>query len=96
MPYKNGVDLKTLTETLGKMEIDSILIEGGGNINSSALKEKLVDKVYAYIAPKIIGGNMSLTPVTGEGVELMKNAIMLKDTQIKSIGEDYLITGYIK
>lgn len=96
IPYKNGVDLKVLIEILGKMKIDSVLIEGGGNINSSALKEKLVDKVYAYIAPKIIGGKTSLTPVTGEGVEFMKNAIILKNMQIKSIGDDYLLTGYVK
>lgn len=96
VPYKNGVDLKVLMKILGKMEIDSVLIEGGGNINASSIESGIVNKVYAYIAPKIIGGKESLSPITGKGIEYMQNAIKLKDTSLEKIGNDFLITGYIR
>ncbi len=95
LPYNEGIDLKALIEILGKMKIDSVLIEGGANINASALKAGIVDKIYAYIAPKIIGGKESLSPIAGSGIEYMKNAIKLKNTKIDTFGEDYLLTGYI-
>lgn len=95
IPDNNGVDMKILMETLGKMQIDSVLIEGGGSINASALKAGIVDKVYAYIAPKIIGGKGSLTPVTGQGIEYMKDAINLTDINVDKIGKDYVVVGYI-
>ncbi len=96
VPYKNGVDLEALMAILGEMKIDSVLIEGGGCINSSALQSKIVNKVYAYIAPKLIGGKDALSPITGKGIESMKDAILLENLGVKKIGEDYLITGYIK
>lgn len=96
IPYNNGIDLRILMETLGKMQMDSVLIEGGGNINASALSAGIVNKVYAYIAPKIVGGKESLSPVTGKGIEYMKDAINLKNLSLEKIDEDVLITGYIK
>lgn len=96
MPYKNGVDLKVLMKVLGKMGIDSVLIEGGGAIHSSAIQHKIVNKIYAYIAPKFVGGKEALTPITGKGISHMKDAIYLKNLEIEKIGQDYLLTGYIK
>lgn len=96
VPYNNGVDLKALMQNLGQMGIDSVLIEGGGSINASALEAGIVNKIYAYIAPKIIGGKASLSPITGKGIEKMSDAVTLKDLNIEKIDEDYLITGYIK
>ena len=96
IPYNNGIDLKVLMEILGKMEIDSVLIEGGGSINASAIQSGIVNKVYAYIAPKIIGGKDAISPITGIGIEDMNNAINLKDIEIERIGKDILISGYIK
>lgn len=95
VPYKDGVDLQTLMQILGKMGIDSVLIEGGGAIHSSAIQNKIVNKVYAYIAPKFIGGKEALTPITGKGISHMKDAIFLKNLEIEKIGQDYLLTGYI-
>lgn len=80
---------------LGEMEIDSVLIEGGGTINASALEAGIVNKVYAYIAPKLIGGKEALSPVTGKGIKDMKDAIKLKDVETQKIGNDILIIGNI-
>ncbi|HSQ88136.1 bifunctional diaminohydroxyphosphoribosylaminopyrimidine deaminase/5-amino-6-(5-phosphoribosylamino)uracil reductase RibD [Romboutsia sp.] len=90
------VDLKDMIDKLGKLNIDSILLEGGSTLNFSALNEKIVDKIQVYIAPKIIGGTDSKTPVGGEGIRHLKDAFKLKDITSKTIGEDILIEGYIK
>lgn len=93
---KNGkVDIKLLLKELGAMGIDSILVEGGGGIHGSFLESGLVNKVYAYIAPKLIGGAASKTPIAGKGLEKMRDAWKLKNMEIKKIGEDLLITGYM-
>lgn len=93
---KDGrVDLKKLMIYLGNLRIDSLLIEGGSSLNFSALKEGIVDKVQIYIAPIIIGGNSSKTPVGGEGVRYLKDAYNLKNITTKTVGKDILIEGYV-
>jgi len=89
------VDLLKLMEELGKREISNLLIEGGGAINESALRLGIVDKVYFFISPKIIGGKNAKTPVEGEGIENLKEAILLKETRCQRIGEDFLVEGYV-
>lgn len=90
------VDLKILLEKLAEREITSVLVEGGGKIHFSMLKSGLVDKIYAFIAPKIIGGANSLTSVEGEGFEKISEAITLKNFKSERIGEDFLLSGYVK
>lgn len=90
------VDLAVLMDELYKMEIDSILLEGGGTLNFSAIKAGLVDKVMFFIAPKIIGGKNALTPVEGDGTEFMKEALAVKDINVTRFGDDILVEGYLK
>ena len=89
------VNLKELLKRLGKLEITSLVVEGGGRINASFLENGLVDKVLFFIAPKIIGGKEAFTPVEGKGIERIKHAIKLKNISIKRFGEDMLVEGYI-
>lgn len=94
---KDGrVDLTSLLKVLGNRGIDSILIEGGGELIYSALEDELVDKVQVYIAPKIIGGAKAPTPVAGKGISLMREAIELKNINRKVYDEDIMIEGYIR
>ena len=90
----HGVNLKELMEILGEQGIDSILLEGGGTVNSSALRNGIVSKVYAYVATKLIGGMDAPTPVSGMGADRMSEAVHLKDVTIRHLGEDILISGY--
>ena len=90
------VDLQDLMIKLGESNIDGILLEGGGNLSFSALGEGIVDKLQVYIAPKIIGGEKSKTPVGGRGVEKLSEAIFLKNMTTSYVGEDILIQGYLK
>lgn len=85
------VDLFELMEKLGEMKIDSVLLEGGGNLNQSALKAGVVNHVQAYIAPKIFGGRGRYTPVTGDSVDVPDKAYMLRNTGVEMLGEDILI-----
>ncbi len=92
----NKVDLKELMSRLANMKIDSILLEGGGTLNYSMLSEGLVDKGVFFIAPKIIGGKNAKTPVEGQGIDIMDNAIRLINTEIKKVGNDIMIYGDVK
>ncbi len=88
----NQVDLKKLMRYLGEEGIDSILLEGGGTLNDSALRAGIVQEVQAFIAPKLFGGMNSKTPVEGIGVRFPSEAVKLKCTDICQIGEDIRIT----
>ena len=94
---KDGhVDINDLMIKLGQKGIDSILLEGGATLNAAFLEAGCVDEVYAFIAPKIIGGEHSKSPVGGQGIELMKDAIVLNDIKIETFDNDILIKGKIK
>lgn len=96
-PQKNSqVDLVYLFDYLGKNGIDSLLVEGGSTLNFSILKEGLADKVVTFIAPKILGGVESKTPVGGEGFEHLKDAVILEDIKIKAFDEDIMIEAYVR
>ena len=90
------VDLKKLMDELYKLEIDSVLLEGGGVLNAAALNSGIVDKVMMFIAPKIIGGCTAITPVEGAGIQQMKDAVKLEDISISRFDEDILVEGYVK
>lgn len=96
-PVKDGrVDISYVVQKLGEIGIDSILIEGGGAIAYSFLEEGLIDKVLFFIAPKLVGGTESKSPLGGKGVQLMKDAIMIDNLKFVPIGEDILVQGYPK
>lgn len=88
----NQVDLKKLMKYLGEEGIDSILLEGGGTLNDSALRAGIVQEVQAFIAPKLFGGMNSKTPVEGIGVRFPSEAVKLKCVDICQVGEDIRIT----
>lgn len=90
------LDLRILMQQLGQRGIDSILLEGGGMLNASALQEHVVQRVYAFVAPKLVAGAGAKSPVEGVGIPRMENAVKLRETEISSFGEDICITGRIK
>lgn len=96
-PIKNNqVDLKFLFKEIKKLGIDSVLLEGGANMNYSALEEQLVDKVYTFIAPKMLGGSLAKTPVGGKGVTTIDQAFLLENMEILKLSDDLMITGYVR
>ena len=90
-PVDGRVDLKELMYKCGELKIDGILLEGGGTLDSSALKAGIVNHVQAYIAPKIFGGSGRYTPVTGEGVLSPGSAYLCENMNITKFGSDILL-----
>lgn len=90
------VDLNILMRELAEREITSVLVEGGGTINFAMLEAGLVDKIFAFVAPKIIGGTNSLTAVEGAGFSKLSDAVSLKNFTAEKIGDDFLLSGYVR
>jgi diaminohydroxyphosphoribosylaminopyrimidine deaminase/5-amino-6-(5-phosphoribosylamino)uracil reductase len=95
LPYQeNHIDLNVLMQRLGEMQIDSVLLEGGGALNWSALQHGIVHKVQAYIAPKLFGGN-GKTPVTGLGIDHPDKASILSKPIITLLDNDILLESEV-
>ena len=89
-------DLRQLMKTLSSLNIDSVLLEGGGELNWSALEAGIVDKVQTYIAPNIFGGIGAKSPVAGLGADKPDNGFKLEMVSVKHLGEDILIESRVK
>ena len=90
------IPLEVVLKILGEKTLCSLLVEGGGEINGYLFNQNLIDKLYWFIAPKIIGGRQGATPIGGKGIEFMNDARELKSIQIHQLGADLLITGYLR
>ncbi|KPL01773.1 MAG: hypothetical protein AMJ73_09940, partial [candidate division Zixibacteria bacterium SM1_73] len=86
------VDLTQLLKRAGKNQITSLLVEGGKVVFTSFLKEKLVDKIYYFLSPKIFG--KGLDSFGDLGFQKISDSIMLKDCKIKRFKNDLLVIGY--
>lgn len=94
-PIKAGlIDLDALMNILGRMSITSVLVEGGASIMASMLREKLIDKFYIFMAPKILGGEDGIPMAAGPGVKRMEECLVLKDIRIRRFADDILVIGY--
>jgi diaminohydroxyphosphoribosylaminopyrimidine deaminase/5-amino-6-(5-phosphoribosylamino)uracil reductase len=89
------VDLNELMYILGERKIDSVILEGGATLNWSAIQSRIVNKVQTYIAPKLLGGKVAISPIAGHGIESLDRAIKLIDTNIITLGEDILIESRV-
>jgi diaminohydroxyphosphoribosylaminopyrimidine deaminase / 5-amino-6-(5-phosphoribosylamino)uracil reductase len=91
----NGrIDVKELLKRLGEMKITSLLVEGGGEVNSSFIAANAIDKAYFIIVPKVFGGRDAKTPVEGEGVAFPIQAKWLKNVYVDRLENDILISGH--
>ena len=90
------VCLSALMRELGRREVTSVLIEGGGEINAAALQAGIVNKLMFFVAPKLIGGKDAPGPIGGVGIARLAEAFDLRDVKISHIGADLLIEGYLE
>lgn len=96
LPFSdNKIPISALLEELRKREIVSILVEGGGKTLGSFVDERLVDKVYAFHAPLIIGGEHAVSAIEGRGVINVKAALKLSRVTCKRFDDNMLTIGYI-
>lgn len=87
------VGLNSLMKSLSRIGVASILAEGGGELTASLFNNKLVDKIFLFVAPMLIGGRDSLTSFEGEGIRKIRDALRLDKIKVERIGKDLLITG---
>ena len=94
LDLKTGlVDLKELMKELGKSGITPIIIEGGAELSGNAIKERIVDKILIFTAPKIIGNGLG--PIKNLDIKKVNRAIKLKNIVTRNIGKDFLVEGYL-
>ncbi|MFU8805178.1 MAG: bifunctional diaminohydroxyphosphoribosylaminopyrimidine deaminase/5-amino-6-(5-phosphoribosylamino)uracil reductase RibD, partial [Bradymonadaceae bacterium] len=86
---------RSILDALASREILSVLVEGGGAFIGSLMDADQIDRVYAFICPRIIGGESAPSPVAGHGIANMKDVKSLEDVEIENIDTDILITGLV-
>lgn len=88
------VDVGDMLGRLGAMGLDSVLVEGGGELNWSFIEAGLADEYYVFVAPKIVGGSGAKGPVGGAGFGTMGEACGMAADSVERCGEDVLIHGF--
>ncbi len=94
--FEGELDLQALMRELAKRGIASVMVEAGSTLPSYLLREGLVDKVYFFVAPKILGGRDSYPAIGGPSCEDLQRAYKLKDMKVRRVGPDLLIEGHIE
>ncbi len=92
------MQVKTLKELLRKLAdrgVAKVLVEGGGEVHASFIEQRLADQVFVVIAPLIIGGRQAITPVSGQGIAQVKNALRIKDIKIRQLGDNIILEGFL-
>jgi diaminohydroxyphosphoribosylaminopyrimidine deaminase/5-amino-6-(5-phosphoribosylamino)uracil reductase len=92
----NGrVSLKHVCDNLHQREMQSVLVEGGGELNSGLLKEGLLDKILLFYAPILIGGKNALNLIGGKGIDFLRDAHKLDVVTVKRFKEDIYVEAYV-
>jgi diaminohydroxyphosphoribosylaminopyrimidine deaminase / 5-amino-6-(5-phosphoribosylamino)uracil reductase len=89
-------DMAGIVAFLGELEIASVLFEGGAHVNWAALASGVVDKVFLYYAPKILGGTNSVPLADGAGFRSLRDAPCVKSLSLHRFGEDFAVEGYLR
>jgi diaminohydroxyphosphoribosylaminopyrimidine deaminase/5-amino-6-(5-phosphoribosylamino)uracil reductase len=87
--------LPDLVRELGRREITSVMIEGGGRLATSALEGGIVDKLILMLSPVLIGGKRAPMLLQGEGVEKLADALRVRRLTVERIGDDCVLEGYL-
>jgi diaminohydroxyphosphoribosylaminopyrimidine deaminase / 5-amino-6-(5-phosphoribosylamino)uracil reductase len=89
-------DFEEVVKCLGKLEITSLLIEGGATVNGSALASGICDKVFFFYAPKILGSSSAVPFADGSGFRSMSDSVSVKNLRLHRLGEDFAVEGYLR
>jgi diaminohydroxyphosphoribosylaminopyrimidine deaminase/5-amino-6-(5-phosphoribosylamino)uracil reductase len=86
---------EAILRALGERGLVHLFVEGGGTLVGSLLDAGFIDRLYAFVAPKIVGGGRAPGPVQGRGLQVMERALQLKEPAIEQLGRDLLVSGDI-
>lgn len=97
LPDQEGrVSLKDLVKELGHRDIASLMIEGGTEVNASALQAGIVDKIVWFVAPRLLGGKEVLGVIGGPSPLSLGEALIIRDLRCRQVGEDLMLEGYLE
>ena len=95
-PSSEGrIDLRWLLRKLGSENVTSLLVEGGGEVNSSFLLQGLAQRVAFFYAPMILGGRDSRRGVAGQGARTLAESLSLTDLEWRRLGRDWLLSARV-
>ena len=92
--YRGEVDMNDLLEKLGRMGVTSVLVEGGSQIITSFLRERLADKIVLVVAPKLIGEGIEA--VGNLEIRDLREALRISRMKTRRLGDDIVIEGYLQ
>lgn len=95
LPGRDRVSLRDLLPILGARGLDSVLIEGGGQVHASALAEGVVHRVLGFVAPLMVGGQQAPTPVEGPGVGRLEEGWQVRHLAWQPVGPDLMCEGFL-
>ncbi len=95
LPSEKRPGLREALQELGRRQITSVLLEAGAELNWAALEADVVDKVFLYYAPKILGGLEALPLAGGRGIRAMRDALPVRNIQLHQFGPDFAVEGYL-
>ncbi|HDR13886.1 MAG TPA: bifunctional diaminohydroxyphosphoribosylaminopyrimidine deaminase/5-amino-6-(5-phosphoribosylamino)uracil reductase RibD [Desulfobacteraceae bacterium] len=90
----DGIDIGALLGILAAREVVNVLVEGGARLLGSMLRERLIDKVYIFRAPLLLGGSDGVPMAFGPGADEIRRCLKLKDLRVRRIDNDVLTVGY--
>ena len=93
--HEGKINLKSCLSKLGEIEMTSLLVEGGSQVNGSFLDEGLIDKLLFFLSPKLLGDHQALEIFAGRGVTRLEEAVAIRKIKTRRIGEDILLEGYL-
>jgi diaminohydroxyphosphoribosylaminopyrimidine deaminase/5-amino-6-(5-phosphoribosylamino)uracil reductase len=97
LPDLNGyIVWKALLAELGRRGVNALLIEGGAEVNASALRSGAVDRLVYFIAPQLLGGHDAIGAIGGTSPVRLSDALRLKDVTVSQVGSDILVTGRLR
>ncbi len=89
------VDLRKVLAWLGQKDVSSVMVEGGSRLFTSLLEQKLIDKLFITLSPKMIGGSKAISFFEGKGISSITEALKVKNIKCHQLGEDFILEGYL-
>jgi diaminohydroxyphosphoribosylaminopyrimidine deaminase/5-amino-6-(5-phosphoribosylamino)uracil reductase len=90
-----GERLESLLVELGKRRMTNVLVEGGAKLLGSLFDADQIDEVHAFVSPKLTGGQAALSPIGGQGISKMRQAVELTGTSWRQVENDIYASGRI-
>jgi diaminohydroxyphosphoribosylaminopyrimidine deaminase/5-amino-6-(5-phosphoribosylamino)uracil reductase len=93
---KDGkIELSTVIQELGSRGLNDVMVEAGAGLAGAFVEGGHVNKIAAFVAPMIIGGNDAVSAIAGKGIETLSDALTLERVSFSMIDSDILIEGYV-